>query len=163
MITLGIDPGTATTGYGIVKDSRDGRLYDICHGVIRTDSKTPYPLRLKAIHDELTALIEQHKPQAIAIEELFFNKNVKSAMLVGQAKGVILLAAQHQNIPVYEFTPLQIKMAVVGYGRASKEQIQQMVKTLLSLSSIPKPDHAADALAAALCCSQSLFNIQNYK
>ncbi len=151
MITLGIDPGTATTGYGIVRDARDGRLYEIGHGVIRTDSKTPYPLRLKAIYDELTALIEQYKPQAIAVEELFFNKNVSSAILVGQARGVVILTGVLADLELSEYTPLQVKEAVTGYGRAEKIQVQQMVKTLLGLTEIPRPDDAADALAVAIC------------
>ena len=151
MITLGIDPGTATTGYGIVRDARDGRLYEIGHGVIRTDSKTPYPLRLKAIYDELTALIEQYKPQAIAVEELFFNKNVSSAILVGQARGVVILTGVLADLELSEYTPLQVKEAVTGYGRAEKIQVQQMVKTLLGLADIPRPDDAADALAVAIC------------
>ncbi|MFC1717461.1 crossover junction endodeoxyribonuclease RuvC [Candidatus Poribacteria bacterium] len=151
MITLGIDPGTATTGYGIVRDAPDGRLYEICHGVVRTDPKTPYPLRLKAIHDELTAVIEQYKPQAIAIEELFFNKNVSSAILVGQARGVVILTGVLADLELSEYTPLQVKEAVTGYGRAEKIQVQQMVKTLLGLTEIPRPDDAADALAVAIC------------
>jgi len=151
MIVLGIDPGTATTGYGIVKDARDGRLYELGHGVIRTDSKTPYPLRLKAIHDELALLIEQHKPQVVAIEELFFNKNVSSALSVGQARGVVILTGVLADLELSEYTPLQVKEAVTGYGRADKMQVQQMVKTLLGLAEIPKPDDAADALAVAIC------------
>ena len=151
MITLGIDPGTATTGYGIVRDARDGRLYEICHGVIRTDSKTPYPLRLKAIHEELTAIIEQYKPQAIAIEELFFNKNVSSALTVGQARGVVILTGIMADLELSEYTPIQVKEAVTGYGRAEKFQVQQMVKTLLGLADVPRPDDAADALAVAIC------------
>lgn len=151
MITLGIDPGTATTGYGIVRDAFDGRLTEICHGVIRTDSKTPYPLRLKAIHEELTAIIGQYNPQSIAIEELFFNRNVSSAMIVGQARGVVILTGVLADLDVSEYTPLQVKEAVTGYGRAEKIQVQQMVKTLLGLAKIPKPDDAADALAVAIC------------
>ena len=151
MITLGIDPGTATTGYGIVRDASDGRLTEICHGVIRTDSKTPYPLRLKAIHHELTAIIEQYNPQSIAIEELFFNRNVSTAMVVGQTRGVVILTGVLADLDVSEYTPLQVKEAVTGYGRAEKIQVQQMVKTLLGLAKIPKPDDAADALAVAIC------------
>lgn len=151
MITIGIDPGTATTGYGIVKDASDGRLTEICHGVIRTDSKTPYPLRLKAIHNELTAIIEQYNPQSIAIEELFFNRNVSTAMTVGQARGVVILTGVLADLDVSEYTPLQVKEAVTGYGRAEKIQVQQMVKTLLGLVEIPRPDDAADALAVAIC------------
>jgi crossover junction endodeoxyribonuclease RuvC len=151
MIVLGIDPGTATTGYGIVRDAPDGRIYDICHGAIHTDSKTPYPLRLKAIHDELTLVIEQHKPQAVAIEGLFFNKNVSSAMSVAQARGAVILTGALADLELSEYTPIQIKEAVTGYGRAEKIAVQHMVKTLLGLPEIPKPDHAADALAVAIC------------
>jgi crossover junction endodeoxyribonuclease RuvC len=151
MIVLGIDPGIATTGYGIVRDSPNGRLHEIDHGVIRTDSKTPQPLRLKEIHEKLALLIEQHKPEAIAIEELFFNKNVRSAMIVGQARGVVILTGILADLELSEYTPLQVKQAVTRYGRAEKIQVQQMVKTLLGLSEIPKPDDAADALAVAIC------------
>ena len=151
MIVLGIDPGTATTGYGVVRDARDGRIHEMDHGVIRTNSKTPYPLRLKEIYDQVTLLIEKHKPQAIAIEQLFFNKNVSSAMVVGQARGVTILAGALADLEFSEYTPLQVKEALVGYGRAEKIQVQQMVKTLLGLVDIPKPDDAADALAVAIC------------
>lgn len=151
MIALGIDPGTATTGYGIVKDAPDGRLSEICHGVIRTDSKTPYPLRLKKIHDKITLLIEQYKPQVVAIEELFFSKNAATALSVGQARGVVILTSILAGLELSEYTPLQVKEAVTGYGRAEKMQVQQMVKVLLGLAEIPKPDDAADALALAIC------------
>ena len=151
MIVLGIDPGIATTGYGVVKDSPDGRLFEIDHGVILTDSKTPLPLRLKIIHEELTLLIERHKPQAISVEELFFNKNASSALIVGQARGVAILTGILAELDLSEYTPIQVKESVVGYGRAKKFQVQQMVKTLLGLVDIPKPDDAADALAVAIC------------
>ena len=151
MIALGVDPGTATTGYGIVKDSPDGRLKKICYGVIRTDPKTPYSLRLKEIHEGITNLIRQYNPEAIAIEQLFFNKNIKTALTVAQSRGVIILTASLANLEVTEYTPLQVKEAVHGYGRADKTQIQQMVKVLLGLEEIPKPDDAADALAIAIC------------
>lgn len=151
MIALGIDPGTATTGYGIVKDSPDGRLKKICYGVIRTDSKTPYPLRLKQIHEEIVNLIEQHKPEVVAIEQLFFNTNTKTALSVGQARGVVILTAALAGLDIAEYTPIQVKEAVATYGRAEKIQVQQMVKVLLGLDEIPKPDDAADALAVAIC------------
>ena len=151
MIALGIDPGTATTGYGIVKDASDGRLSEICHGVIRTDSKTPYPLRLKKIHDKIALLIEQYEPQVVAIEELFFSKNAATALSVGQARGVVILTSILAGLELSEYTPLQVKEAVTGYGRAEKMQVQQMVKVLLGLAKIPKPDDAADALALAIC------------
>jgi crossover junction endodeoxyribonuclease RuvC len=151
MIVLGIDPGTAITGYGIVKDAPDGRLFEICHGVIRTDSKSPFPLRLKRIHDGIASLIRQHNPQVVAIEQLFFGKNAKTALSVGQARGVVILTGVLAGLELFEYTPIQVKEAVVGYGRAEKMQIQQMVKMLLGLTEIPKPDDAADALAVAIC------------
>ena len=151
MITLGVDPGTATTGYGVVRDARDGRVHEMDHGVIRTDPGTPYPLRLKEIYEQITRLIEKYEPQAIAIEQLFFNKNVSSALVVGQARGVVILAGALAGLELSEYTPLQVKEAVMGYGRAEKIQVQQMVKTLLGLVEIPKPDDAADALAVAIC------------
>jgi len=151
MIVLGIDPGTAITGYGVVKDAPDGRLYDICYGVIRTTPKTPFQFRLKKIHEEIASIIKQHKPQVMAVEELFFGKNVSSALSVGQARGVVILTAIQADLDLCEYTPMQVKEAVTGYGRADKMQIQQMVKVLLGLSEIPKPDDAADGLAIAIC------------
>jgi len=151
MIVLGVDPGTAITGYGIVKDSPDGRLYKLCYGVIRTDAKLPYPLRLKSIHDELSIIINQYKPETAVIEELFFNKNTTTALSVGQARGVVILTTAILGLEIYEYTPIQVKESVTGYGRAEKVQIQQMVKVLLGLPTIPKPDDAADALALAIC------------
>ena len=151
MIALGIDPGTATTGYGVVRDAPNGRLYEIDHGVIRTDPKTPYPLRLKEIHDRIALLIEQHKPEAVAIEELFFNKNASSALVVGQARGAVILTSALAGLELSEYTPIQVKEAVTGYGRAEKIQVQQMVKTLLGMAEVPRPDDAADALAVAIC------------
>lgn len=157
---LGIDPGLANTGFGIINvNPQKSTMID--YGFISTKVKEDYSDRLDYIYQTVRILIKKFKPQYVAVEDLFFNKNIKSAMVVGQAKGVILLAAKHENVPVYEYSPLQIKMAVVGYGRASKDQVQNMVKNILSLSVLPKPDHAADALAAALCCSQSLFNLNN--
>lgn len=151
MIALGIDPGIATTGYGIVKDSPNGRLYELTHGVIRTSPKTPLPLRLKAIHEEIALIIEQYRPDTAAIEELFFNKNASSALIVGQARGVAILTGILAGLEWSEYTPIQVKEAVTTYGRAEKIQVQQMVKTLLGLPDIPKPDDAADALAIAIC------------
>ena len=151
MVVLGIDPGTATTGYGVVKDAQDGRLTEICHGVIRTDSKMPYPQRLAKIHERINLLIEQYKPDVVSIEELFFNKNVSTALSVGQARGVVILTSVLAGLELSEYTPLQVKEAVTGYGRAEKMQVQQMVKVLLGLPEIPKPDDAADALAVAIC------------
>ena len=151
MIVLGVDPGTAVTGYGIVKDSPSGRLLEICHGVIRTSSTSPYSLRLKELHDSISSLIERHKPQAVVIEQLFFNKNVATALSVGQARGAVILTAALAGLDLSEYTPIQVKEAVTGYGHAEKMQVQQMVKVLLGLPEIPKPDDAADALALAIC------------
>ena len=158
MIALGIDPGTATTGYGIVRGAPDGRLFEICHGTIRTDSKTPHPQRLKEIYDSLAILIEQYKPEAIAVEKLFFNKNVSTALSVGQARGTVILTGVLAGLDVSEYTPIQVKNAVVGYGRAEKIQVQQMVKVLLGMAEIPRPDDAADALAVAICHLHSCGN-----
>lgn len=147
---LGIDPGTAITGYGIVEYW--GNRYKIVeYGVIRSSKTEELAARLNEIYKGICQLIETHQPDYIAIEELFFNKNVKTALLVGQARGVMMLAAYQKGIPIYEYTPLQVKQAVVGYGRAEKQQVQFMVKALLNLQEIPRPDDAADALAIAIC------------
>lgn len=150
MIILGIDPGIAIVGYGII-EVRGNNYKAIDYGCITTDSKLLFPDRLKIVYDELINIINKYKPDDYAVEELFFNKNVKTAIKVGQARGVEILAAVNLGLPVFEYTPLQIKQAVVGYGRAEKHQVQEMVKLLLNLQEIPKPDDAADALAIALC------------
>ena len=155
MIALGVDPGTAITGYGIVRDSPDGRLFEVDYGVIRTDPKTPFPLRLKKIHDGIDSIIKQHRPQVASIEQVFFGRNVSTALSVGQARGVVVLTCVLAGLELSEYTPMQVKEAVTGYGRAEKMQIQQMVKVLLGLQEIPKPDDAADALALAICHLQS--------
>ncbi len=150
MLTLGIDPGTATTGFGLVVEKRD-KLVFIDHGVIKTSKKDSSQSRLRTIYSELKQLIAQYKPQVVAIEKLFFGVNSRTAIAVGQARGMSLLAAAEGRVQVAEYTPLQVKLAVTGYGKADKKQVQQMVKTLLRLSEIPKPDDAADALAVAIC------------
>ncbi|MBI5399561.1 crossover junction endodeoxyribonuclease RuvC [Candidatus Saganbacteria bacterium] len=150
MLTLGIDPGTATTGYGLLVEQGD-RLVHLEHGIISTNKSAAPQARLRLIYTELKRLIAKHKPEAIAIEKLFFGINSKTAIAVGQARGMGLLAAEEMKIPVAEYTPLQVKMAVTGYGKADKLQVQQMIKSLLALAKIPKPDDAADALAVALC------------
>ncbi len=150
MRILGIDPGLATTGYGLI-DYQKNQFRVIQYGVIRTQSKLPMPDRLKKINECMQQLIHQYKPENVAVEELFFNSNAKTALLVGQARGVVLLTAAMENLPIFEYTPLQVKQGVAGYGRAEKQQIQIMVKTLLNLKEIPKPDDAADALAVAMC------------
>lgn len=154
MKILGIDPGYAIVGYGLV-NYENGKFKPLSCGVLTTSQKMPFPKRLKSLYDNLTFLILENKPDAVAVETLFFNTNVTTAIAVGHARGVILLAAENAKIPVFEYTPLQIKQAVTGYGRADKIQMQQMVKLLLGLAAIPKPDDAADALAVAICHGQS--------
>ncbi|NLW02781.1 MAG: crossover junction endodeoxyribonuclease RuvC [Clostridiaceae bacterium] len=154
MIIFGVDPGFAITGYGVI-EYKGNRFRTIDYGIITTDAKTELSRRLLILSDRLQALLEQHKPDVMSVEELFFNTNLKTAIAVGHGRGVVLLTAARAGIPVFEYTPLQVKQAVVGYGRAKKEQVQYMVKVLLSLDSIPKPDDAADALAAAICHAHS--------
>ncbi len=154
MIIIGIDPGFAITGYGVLDYTGNKfRLIDV--GVITTKAGLEFSERLLHIDNELGELISKYKPDAMAVEELFFNTNVKTAIKVGHGRGVALLAAAKAGIKVYEYTPLQVKQAVVGYGRATKEQVQQMVKVFLNLEKIPKPDDAADALAVAICHAHS--------
>lgn len=154
MIILGVDPGTAITGYGILRSDGDA-LGLIAYGAITTPADWLLPRRLLHIYRELAALIAKHQPTDAVVEKLFFSKNVRTALSVGQARGVALLAAAQANLTIHEYTPLQVKQAVVGYGRAEKTQIQQMVKVLLQLDFIPQPDDAADALAAAICHAHS--------
>jgi len=150
MISLGIDPGTAIVGYGFVREHNDGTLEPVHYGVIRTPAKTPMPERLQTIFDDLTSLVELYKPDRAGVEELFFAKNVTTAITVSQARGVILLALQKSGIPINEYKPNQIKQSISGYGGADKGQMQEMVRLLLNLEKIPKPDDAADALAVAI-------------
>jgi crossover junction endodeoxyribonuclease RuvC len=154
LLILGIDPGTAITGYGLV--SYEGNhLKKVTFGAIRTGPELSLANRLHHIFLETLRIIGEYRPDAIAIEELFFNKNVRTALAVGHARGVILLAAANSGYEVAEYTPLQVKLAVTGYGRAEKMQIQEMVRVLLCLTEIPKPDDAADALAIAICHAHS--------
>lgn len=155
MHILGIDPGTAIMGYGLI-EKQGNRLIPLAYDSWRTPAHTPMPERLLTLYQELQSFIEAHQPEQIAVEELFFNRNTTTAISVGQARGVILLAAAQAGIPVYEYTPLQVKQAVVGYGRADKKQVQQMVRALLGLKEIPKPDDTADALAIAICHAHSV-------
>ncbi|RLF04209.1 MAG: crossover junction endodeoxyribonuclease RuvC [Thermoprotei archaeon] len=158
MTILGIDPGTATTGYAIIKNFTYRKrkcLKAIDYGCIRTSSNLSDGKRLEIIYKNIVKIIKKHKPHKIAVEKLFFCKNVKTGITVGQAKGVILLAAIKMKIPYFEYTPLQVKQAVTSYGKAEKSQIQKMVKVILNLKKIPKPDDAADALAVAICCAHS--------
>jgi crossover junction endodeoxyribonuclease RuvC len=159
MLTLGIDPGTAIMGYGLVESEAGGdegrvrgeQLKMVEYGALYTPANTPLVERLPMLYEGLRDLIKEYKPLSVAIEELFFNKNVRTALAVGHARGIAILAAAHSNLPVGEYTPLQVKQAVVGYGRATKEQVQAMVKILLNMDHIPRPDDAADALAVAIC------------
>ncbi len=151
MLVIGIDPGTATTGYGLVRDNEDGNLSVVDYGVILTSSKLPLSARLLELYNRLNELLLLHQPESGAVEKLFFQKNVRTALAVGHARGVALLALEGVHIPVGEYTPLEVKQAVAGYGGADKPQVQQMVRTLLDLTDIPRPDDAADALAVAIC------------
>ena len=150
MVILGLDPGTATTGYGVIR-VLGNRFQMLEYGIISTPAKTPMEKRLEMIYDNLQELLQKWQPDQAAVEELFFNQNITSAVTVGQARGVLLLCCAQNNVPLAEYTPLQVKQALVGYGRADKKQIQQMVKMFLNLADIPKPDDAADALAIAIC------------
>lgn len=147
---LGIDPGLANAGWGIL-DVEGNRMTYVAHGSISTASKLPTPIRLNEIYDKLTEIIETYKPAEAGMETLYFAKNVKTALPVAEARGVLSLCMVKAGLNLSEYTPLQIKQAVVGNGRADKNQVQQMVKLILGLSDIPRPDHAADALAAAIC------------
>lgn len=155
MIALGIDPGIATTGFGVVREERNGQLTALAHGVIETPKIEPLPRRLQMLNQQLRDLIETWQPQEAAVEELFFATNAKTAMIVGQARGVVLLTLQNAGVEIHEYTPLQVKQAISGYGQADKKQMQEMVRLLLNLSKIPKPDDAADALAIAITHLQS--------
>lgn len=150
MKVLGIDPGTLTSGYGIVAEE-DRKLFHVASGGISPSAKQPFPKRLKKIYDELTKVIDQYRPHVIVVEDLFVSKNIKSALKLGHSRGIALLAAVNMGLPVYEYSPLEVKQAVVGNGKAEKKQVQLMVKTLLDLPKIPYPADAADALAAAIC------------
>jgi crossover junction endodeoxyribonuclease RuvC len=151
MLVIGIDPGTATTGYGLVREESDGSLAVVDFGVVLTTPDLPMPERLLLMHGQLRDILLLHRPQSGAVEKLFFARNSRTALSVGQGRGVALLALAEAGLPVAEYTPKEVKQAVAGYGGADKSQIQEMVKLLLELESIPKPDDAADALAVAIC------------
>lgn len=153
MRVLGIDPGTAITGYGLVDQDDDLQL--VHSGAITTPAGMPLPQRLLIIHRELSAVIGRYQPQAVAVEELFFSKNVRTAMSVGQARGVVLLAAAQASLPIYHYKPSEVKLAVAGYGGAAKAQIQEMVRLLLGLDAVLTPDDVADAVAIAICHAHS--------
>lgn len=151
MLVIGIDPGTARTGYGIVRQSEDGSLTAVEFGVIVTDSEQALPQRLLLISKNLADLLLRHRPDSGAMEKLFIREHVNTALSVGQASGAALLTLAEADIPAYEYSPLEVKQAICGYGRADKTQVQEMVKALLGLEERPSPDDAADALAVAIC------------
>jgi len=162
LIIMGIDPGFAITGYGIIK--YEGNRFTVKeYGAVLTETSDSFPERLRILSNKIKTLIKIYNPDAFAIEELFFNKNIKTAISAAQGRGAAIVAAADCGIDIFEYTPLQVKQAVVGYGRAEKSQIQQMVKIILNLSEIPKPDDVADALAVAICHAHSyrLNNIIN--
>jgi crossover junction endodeoxyribonuclease RuvC len=150
VIVLGIDPGLANTGYGVV-ERRGRRLVALDGGVIQTRAGVAHERRLADVHAAIEALLQEHQPEAVALEELYFGQNVRTAFAVGQARGVVMLAAGQRDVPCHSYTPQKVKGAVCGNGRAEKDQVARMVMTLLGLAEIPRPDHAADALAVAIC------------
>jgi crossover junction endodeoxyribonuclease RuvC len=150
MRVLGIDPGTLTSGYGIVTEE-DHKLFHVVSGGISPSAKQPFPKRLSRIYDELEKIIAKYRPQAVVVEDLFVSNNIKAALKLGHARGVAILAAVNAGLPVFEYAPAEVKQAVVGTGKAEKKQVQIMVRTLLDLPKIPHPADAADALAAAIC------------
>ncbi len=157
MIIMGIDPGTAITGYGVIKYENNKNMV-LGYGAIRTSAKEDASSRLVTIYGELRNLMAEFHPDCLVIEELFFNKNVSTALAVGQARGVAILAGAHAGLSVAEYTPLQVKIAVTGYGRATKEQVAYMVSMLLGLSEAPKPDDVTDALAICICHGHNANN-----
>lgn len=154
-IILGIDPGIADTGYGVISEDNQDNIKCLDYGSIKTKANTDLAERLVIINEELTEIFKKYKPKLVAVEQLFFCKNVKTALIVGQARGVVMLTAKQNKISIVEFTPLQVKQAVAAYGQAPKMQVQKMVKLLLNLKELPKPDDAADALAVAICAAHS--------
>lgn len=150
MIILGIDPGIADTGWGIIKSNKN-QFKVIDYGSIKTKAGQDIGTRLFLLHQQLFRLLTKYKPDKMGVEKVFFGVNTKTATVVGQARGVVLLAASQKRIPIFEYTPLEVKIAITGYGRAEKKQMQKMVQTILKLKKIPRPDDAADALAIALC------------
>lgn len=150
MLTLGIDPGTATIGYGFVREHADGSLQAVDYGVITTAPSSPMHERLMQIHDRLSELVAQHRPDCAAIEEMFFGKNVTTAITVAQGRGAILLTLAEARLPIHEYKPSFVKQSISGYGGAKKPQMQEMIRMLLALQNVPRPDDAADALAIAI-------------
>ena len=160
MVILGIDPGVATIGFGLIRAER-GKNTLIQYGVITTPPGVPLSERLVQIYDDMEQLIETFRPDEIAVEELFFSKNITTGISVAHGRGVILLAAEKQGIPVFEYTPMQVKQSVVGYGKAEKKQVMLMTQRLLGMKDIPRPDDAADALALAICHSRAATSLLN--
>lgn len=154
MVILGIDPGYAIVGYGVL-DYKNNHFTILDYGAILTDAGMPFNERLETIYDRLSAIIDRFQPEAMAVEKLFYNNNAKTVIDVSQARGVIMLAAQKKGVRAYEYTPLQVKQSVVGYGRADKKQVQEMIRRILGLEKAPKPDDTADALAMAVCHAHS--------
>jgi crossover junction endodeoxyribonuclease RuvC len=159
LIILGVDPGIADTGFGVIKKDRHNKLTCLAYGSIKTEAKTDHEERLFLIYKELNKIIKKYKPVLIAVEQLFFSSNIKTALIVGEARGVAMLVARQNKVPTAQFTPLEVKQAVSTYGRASKGQVQKMVKLILNLKEIPRPDDAADALATAICAANSRNHI----
>ncbi|MDL2327192.1 crossover junction endodeoxyribonuclease RuvC [Ruminococcaceae bacterium OttesenSCG-928-A11] len=159
MLVLGIDPGYAIVGYGVL-NAPPGSITPVTYGALTTEAHTRFEDRLNEVYDDMCQLLATHRPDAMAIETLFFNSNQKTAVAVAEARGVILLAARQAHVPVFEYSPLQVKMGVAGYGKATKRQVQEMTRRLLKLRTIPKPDDAADALAIALCHAHSARSLQ---
>ena len=157
MVVIGIDPGTAITGYGLIEEQNNQKIQLIDSGAIRTDAFLPQEKRLHKLYKSIRQILKTYRPTSGAVEMLFFQKNVRSALSVGQARGIVLLALAQENINVYEYNPLDVKVAVTGYGGAEKGQVQRMVQTILELPQIPEPDDVADAIAVALC------HLQNWK
>ena len=153
MLILGIDPGYAIIGWGLIRFER-GKYIPVDFGAITTNAGVPFNRRLEQIYEQLNALLDTHHPDVVAVEKLYFQTNAKTAIDVAQARGVIMLALQQHGVPVYEYTPLQVKSAVTGFGQAQKPQVMEMTKRLLRLKSVPKPDDTADALAIAICHAQ---------
>lgn len=149
-LALGLDPGTAATGFGLVRSLPDGSLETVSHGIITTPKELSAPARLVILYQGLQQILEQYRPETAAVEKLFFQRNVTTALAVGQARGVVLLTLAQAGLEVFEYTPNEVKQAVAGYGSAGKHQVQEMVRLLLSLDEIPRPDDAADALAVAI-------------
>ncbi len=161
MLVIGIDPGIATTGYGLVRERQDGSLETVAYGAILTPANTPLAERLLDLHNQLSKILLLHRPLSGAVEKLFFQRNVRTAITVGQARGVAMLALAQAGVRVAEYTPLEVKQAVVGYGGADKNQVQQMVRALLELPGVPRPDDTADALAIAICHVHS-YRLRGY-